>query len=87
MGRSDSSGPHTLALLRSGATLPIRSERLAGAGSEVRPAGGTTRLLADVTMASAAGSPLARVGGAAAAAAGGAAVNAAHIQVGEQHDS
>ena len=85
IGRSDSSGPHTLALLRSGPTLPVRSERLPGAGGEVRPAGGTTRLLADVTMASAAGSPLARVGGAAAAAAnGGAAVTAVHGQVGEQ---
>ena len=86
MGRSDSSGPHTLALLRSGPTLPVRSGRLPGTGGEVRPAGGTTRLLADVTMASAAGSPLARVGGAAPAAAGGAAVTAAHGQVGEQEN-
>ena len=84
MGRSDSSGPHTLALLRSGPTLPMRSERLPGTGGEVKPAGGTTRLLADVTMASAAGSPLAGVRGAAPAAATGAAVTAARGQVGEQ---
>ena len=86
MGRSDSSGPHTLALLRSGPTLPVRSERLPGTGGEVKPAGGTTRLLADVTMASAAGSPLAGVGGAAPAAAAGAAVTAARGQVGEQQN-
>ncbi|KAK9836170.1 hypothetical protein WJX81_006581 [Elliptochloris bilobata] len=68
LGRSDSSGPHTLALLRSGSTAPpFCGERAPGPGGDARPAGGTTRLLADVTMASAAGSLSAGVAAAAAA--------------------
>ena len=74
MGRSDSSGPHTLALLRSGPTPHV------GAGGALPTGGGlpgsTAQLLADATMASAAGSSR---GGAAAAASEHAASPAAEM--------